>query len=347
MNRNTLRRALVAATSAAAAMALLAGCASGTSAAKAGSDGLIAVKINQAVPTLVYLPLYVAEAQGYFKDNGVKVSIDSGGSGTASFAAVLGGSADFSIQDPVFVAKSQQSGGEGVVVASVHEAPSEYLLGKDSTSLIGNLKYLEGKKVIVSPEPDSTWAFMTYLIKQNNLKNVKLINVSLGNELAAVASGQADYAVVAEPQATQGIHEQGLTDVYSFADEKSWKPFAFSSLTSTQKYLDANPKATQGVVNAFEEADRFIYSNPEETIAIAQKQFPDLKKEYVAEAVKRMSDGDGYPHHALVSEESWAGNMKIAAFIKNVDGYPTDATKYSNDVNTTFAEKAEKTVDSK
>ncbi|WFR67741.1 ABC transporter substrate-binding protein [Curtobacterium flaccumfaciens] len=109
------------------------------------------VTINQAVQTLLYLPLYVAEEKGYFEDEGVNVKIDTGGSGNASFAAVLGGSAGFSIQDPVFSAKSHEQGGEGVIVAGVQNAPAEFLVGKDGTSAQDDPTILSGKKVVVSP----------------------------------------------------------------------------------------------------------------------------------------------------------------------------------------------------
>ncbi len=53
----------------------------------------------------------------------MSVDIATGGGGTQSWTAVLGGSADFSIQDPVFVPKSHENGGPGVVVAAIQNAP--------------------------------------------------------------------------------------------------------------------------------------------------------------------------------------------------------------------------------
>lgn len=344
MHRTTfLRRALVASAATVTAGLLLSACASGP--AEAGEDGLTPVTINQAVPTIFYLPLYVAEAQGYFEDNGVDMTLDTAGSGSGAFAAVLGGSADFSIQDPVFVPKSLASGAEGVVVAGIHDQPSMFIIGTDDTDLSGNLEYLEGKKVIVSPEPDTSWAYMTYLIEQNGLENVELVNVALGSELAAVASGQADYAVAGAQSVVQGIEEQGLHQVYGFADDDMLSPFAFSSLTSTQRYLDENPEAALGVVTALEQADRFIYENPEETIQIAIEEFPDLDPEVIRFTVQSMIDTDGFPHTTLVSEEAWAHNMEVAAFIENVDAYPSESTDYATAVDTDLATRAAEAVD--
>ncbi|KAE8127376.1 MULTISPECIES: ABC transporter substrate-binding protein [Bifidobacterium] len=307
-----------------------------------GSPNSMSVRINQAVKTLTYLPLYVAIDQGYFKSENLSVTLDTGGSGSASFSAVLGGSADFSIQDPVFSPKSHMNGGDGVIVAGVMNAPAEYIVGTNSTKLTDNLTALEGKKVIVSPEPDSTWAFMTYLIAKNHLKNVELVNVSIGNELAAVAAGQADYAVVAEPNASKATMEQGLHEVYSFPSDSGWSPYAFSSLTSTKKYVDAHKNETQAVVNAFEKACRYIYDNPDGAVQVGEKEFPDMDKSIVKNAVTHAIEMKAYPEHALVSKEAWKNSMTIQSFIKNVDGLNTKSTSYATNVDASFAETAGK-----
>jgi NitT/TauT family transport system substrate-binding protein len=336
------RRRLIAAVAITATAALaLTGCSGAAGGAGTSGSQKPTVVINQAVQTLFYLPLYVAMEKGYFTDAGVAVKLDTAGSGNGAFAAVLGGSAGFSIQDPVFVPKSHQQGGEGTVVTGVANAAGLFIVGKDGTSVQDDTSKLNGKSIVVSPSPDSTWALMTSMIKEDGLKNVKLVNVTLGNELAAVASGRADYAVVGEPAVSAGVAEQGLHVDYSWgAAGDRWNPFAFSSLTSTQKYVKAHPKETQAVVTAFQRADEFIYANPGETKTIAKKYFPKLAGSTVDTAVERNIDANLYPHDALVTETAWAHNMGLAASIKNVDGYPTDATKYSANVDTTFAKKA-------
>jgi NitT/TauT family transport system substrate-binding protein len=77
------------------------------------------VVINEAVRTVLYLPLYHALEQGYFRDEGLDVQLVTGGTATASFAAMLSGEADFSEADPMYVPISRQKGGETKVVAQV------------------------------------------------------------------------------------------------------------------------------------------------------------------------------------------------------------------------------------
>lgn len=305
------------------------------------------VTINQAFQSLLYLPLYVAQEQGFFAEHGVDVTIETGGGGPQSWAAVIGGSAQFSIQDPVFVPKSREMGGDGVVVAGVQNAPTIFIFGKDETSLQGNLAYLAGKKVITSPEPDTSWAFMSYLIEQEGLEDVQIVNVSIGNEIPAIMAGAADYALAVDPQVAQAELDNGMHAVYSFSGNQDWYPYAFSSLTTTQAYIDENPEAAQGVVTAFEQASRFIYSDFERTVEIAQKYFPQLSEEVVRTSVQREIDAKGYPENVLVSEKAWENNMNISVFTKTLQAYPSEATAYDVNVNTELATRAKEYADAK
>lgn len=310
------------------------------------ADGTSTVRINQAFQSLLYLPLYVAQEQGFFEEQGVTVDIATGGGGTQSWAAVVGGSADFSIQDPVFVPKSHENGGPGVVVAAIQNAPSVFVIGREGgNATLDDPSVFEGKRVVVSPEPDTSWAFMQYLIDQRGLQDVTLVNVALGSELAAVASGQADLALSFEPTVSQAVVDQGLQVVYSFPANPDWYPFAFSSLTTTEQYLQENPEAAQGVVTAIAKASKFIYSDPDATIDIAAGYFPDLSREVVKAAVEREIDAKGYAEDITVTKESWDKNMEISLFTKNIAEYPSEATSYENNVNTDLATNARQALE--
>jgi NitT/TauT family transport system substrate-binding protein len=77
------------------------------------------IVISQAANTLLYLPLYIAQDNGYFKDEGIEASIVTAGGDSQAFAAVIGGSADFAQADPMMVPISRQHGGPGKIVGNV------------------------------------------------------------------------------------------------------------------------------------------------------------------------------------------------------------------------------------
>src|SRR5579864_2819825 len=77
------------------------------------------IVINEAVRTLLYIPLYHAKEKGYFKEEGLSVDIVTGGTATSSFAAMMSGQAQFSQADPMYVPISREQGAKTRVVAQV------------------------------------------------------------------------------------------------------------------------------------------------------------------------------------------------------------------------------------
>ena len=58
-------------------------------------------------------------------------------------------------------------------------------------------------------------------------------------------------------------------------------------------------------------------------------------------AVNRMIECKGYPEHALVTEEAWANNMKLAQISGNIKEYPADYSDYETNVEIDMAKKAQ------
>ncbi len=57
------------------------------------------VRFSEAVHNLGYINLYVGMHAGIFEKNGLNMKVSAAGGDTQTFAAVLGGSADFAIGD--------------------------------------------------------------------------------------------------------------------------------------------------------------------------------------------------------------------------------------------------------
>lgn len=68
---------------------------------------------------LIYLPFYIAQERGFFKDEGLDITVQFSGNDDQVFATVLKGEAQFGIGDPVFTAISREKGAKGKVI--VHQ----------------------------------------------------------------------------------------------------------------------------------------------------------------------------------------------------------------------------------
>ena len=76
------------------------------------------VRFSEAVHNLGYINLYVG-MHSIFKKNGLDMQVSAAGGDTQTFAAVLGGSADFAIGDATMAVISRENGGPGMVVGTV------------------------------------------------------------------------------------------------------------------------------------------------------------------------------------------------------------------------------------
>ena len=88
---------------------------------KGPNSGLTHVTVSQwgQEKYLIYLPVYIAQEEGFFKDHGLDVSITFSGNDDQVFATVARGDAQFGVGDPIFTAISRQRGFDGIVVASI------------------------------------------------------------------------------------------------------------------------------------------------------------------------------------------------------------------------------------
>ena len=316
----------------------------GASCISANAEGgeLETVRINQAFQSLLYLPLYVAEDAGFFEEEGIQVERSTAGGGPQSWSAVLGGSADFALGDPVFVPMSRYEGGSGVVFATIQNAPTVWVVGNEEVDISENLDAFAGKTIIVGAEPDTDWALFQYLKNQygDDGSSFTETQTSIGSQIAPVLAGQADFAFSCEPVISEALSE-GLYEVFSFADYEELTPMAFSCLMTSDEFIEEKPDIAQGVMNAIEKACQYIYSDPDGAKKIAKTEFPDTDPEIVESAVQRMIDCKGYPEHALVSEEAYENNMKLALISGNIEEYPADYSSYEANVEIDMAMKAQ------
>jgi len=327
--RNVGLAASAVATFTATAVSLLA---AGVQEAQAAPEKAV---IYQAFQSVQYLPLYVAIDKGLFEKNGLDVQKVTAGSGAAGVAAVIGGHADFSLQDPmtaVLAKKGASLVGVANVVAGV---PVWILVPKDST--LKTEADLAGKSVATGLNPTTSTYLLQRLIKQQNIQNVSLNMVQLGTELAPVQAGRSEAATMYEPQVDQGI-AAGFKILYGFP--KAYPGgYNFSAINTLQSTITSKPKMVAAFVKGIAEAEAMIQSSPETAKAVAEKEFPGLTKEVVDAAVKRLIDNKIYAINPIVPEAAFNNALSLQIDVGNIK---PGAVTFASQVNNTFAEAASK-----
>lgn len=295
---------------------------------------LTEVKVAQFADFFLYMPLYLAEGKGFFKDQGLSVTITSTGGDDKTFAAVISGDVHFGIADPTFVAIARAKGQPGKVIASIVNGVPFWGVTKNSeVPEIENPKQLEGFTVATFPSPSTAFTLQKQMFETAGLKP-QIRQAAFGALLPLLEAGAVDIALELEPNVSTAV-KQGARVVYSMAE--MYGDFAITGVTTRETLIAENPDLVQKFVNAIQQAESYAHANPAATADFALKRFPNLDPGIVAQALKRVIDSKTLPRNTVVSTAAWEKACQLRVDAGDLPAI--DAAALDN----TFAQKAVET----
>jgi NitT/TauT family transport system substrate-binding protein len=291
------------------------------------------ITIAEFGEVFLYAPLYVADAAGFFEEEGLDVTIVPTGGDEKTFAALLSGDAQFGVADPVFVAISGERGQEGRVVASILGTVPFW--GVTRNAAIDEIKEpsaLSGYSVATFPAPSTAYALQKDMFLDGGVApNIR--EAAFGTLLAVMDAGDADIALELEPNVSMAVAD-GAKVVYSLADY--YPEFAFTGLTVLPEYAEEHPDTVQAAVNALAKALEFIHENQEETARILAERFPEIDDAVAEDAVRNLVAAEVFSQSTLVTQEEWDAAVALRTEVGDI----TKPAPYTQYVITKFAENA-------
>jgi len=287
------------------------------------------VVISQAFQSLLYLPLYIGIDNGLFAKQGLEVTKETAGAPSTALAAVISGSAQFSLHGPEWPAIAASKGAPVQIVANCVNGAAVWIATSPDFKFTG-VKDLKGETIVTGQMPTTSTSLFIKLMKENGIdatKETNMIQVPLGTEIGAFVAGQAKVAVLYEPNLDQAV-SKGMKVVLGFP--KLYGPYAFSAITTR---TDADPDTTQRFVNGLEAALRSMRTDPAGAIEIAKKEFPTLDPVVVEAAVKRMLDD---PPSVDITPAALKVSMDTQIALGNLATQPV----YDKFIATTYIKKA-------
>lgn len=209
---------------------------------------------------LYYLPLTLTERLGYFKQEGLNVTITDFGGGAKALQSLIGGSADVVTGAYEHTIRMQAKGQDVVAVIELGRFPGIVLgVRKDKAAQVKSFKDLKGMKIGVTAPGSSTNFFVNALIAREGLKpdDVAIIGVGAGlSAVAAMKKGDIDAISNLDPVMTK-LEQDG--DITVLADtrteEGNMKLFGGNNPAAVvylkRDFVRKYPVTTQHIVNAF------------------------------------------------------------------------------------------------
>jgi NitT/TauT family transport system substrate-binding protein len=216
---------------------------------------------------LYYLPLTVAEQLGYFKDEGLDLTIVDFAGGSQALRAVVGGSADV-VSGAFEHTVNMQAKGQRLRAFVLQGRAPQIVLGINPKTMpnFKTVADLKGKKIGVTAPGSSTNVMVNFVLAKAGLKpsDVSIIGVGAAQgAVAAMRSGQIDAISNLDPVITLLQRSGDLkivsdTRIVAEAEKVFGGPMPAGCLYAPQTFIDKNPATVQALANAIVRADKWI-----------------------------------------------------------------------------------------
>ncbi|MBI2089875.1 MAG: ABC transporter substrate-binding protein [Deltaproteobacteria bacterium] len=227
---------------------------------------LVKVRAVYPSPNVQYLPAYVAQAKGIFKEEGLEAELIAVRGAKEGVQALVGGDVQFAMMvGPVLPAIWR--GVDLKLLAQMVGMPTFSLIVRPEINKVADLR---GKKIGVS-FGGMTFALAHDLFKLNGLdpdREVEYVNIpGSAPKVAALDKGIIAAALIAPPAEFTAI-QAGFKRLVFLGDVMPDLPF--TGVIATSRYIKEKPKIAEKMVRAIARAVYVTHDNPEAAVEVMQ-----------------------------------------------------------------------------
>ncbi|MDE6790746.1 MAG: ABC transporter substrate-binding protein [Clostridia bacterium] len=240
------------------------------------------IKINEVTHSVFYAPLYLADALGYFKDEGYTIELTNGGGADKTMAAVLHGSADVGFCGPEAVVYTYLggSGDAPKVFGQMTNCDGSFLVGRKAEP---DFKWtdLEGKNVLAGRPGGVPFMTFQYVCKENGVNANFITDVQFDSMTAAFLNGIGDYVTMFEPGASE---YQKAGNGYIVAPVgPAGGEVPYTCFMAKQSFIENEKDKVDAILRSVTKATKYIYENDTATVADKLvKYFDNTSKESIS-----------------------------------------------------------------
>ena len=306
-----------------------------------GEEKLTKVTLNEVAHSIFYAPQYVAIEEGYFKDEGLDLTLVTGFGADKTMTAVISGEADIGFMGAEASVYAYQEGATDPVVnfAQLTQRAGNFLVAREE---MPDFKWedLKDKKILGGRKGGMPEMVFEYILRKNGLDPQKDLmidqSIDFGSTAAAFSGGtSSDFTVEFEPSATALEKEGAGYVVASLGVDSGYVPY--TSYSAKTSYMEKNPEIIQKFTDALQKGMEYVQTHtPEEIAKVIAPQFAETDLDTVTTIVKRYYDQDTWKSNLIFEKESF----ELLEDILEDAGELKERVSYENLVTTEYAAKA-------
>ena len=304
-------------------------------------EKLTKVTLNEVAHSIFYAPQYVAIEEGYFKDEGLDLTLVTGFGADKTMTAVISGEADIGFMGAEASVYAYQEGATDAVVnfAQLTQRAGNFLVAREE---MPDFKWedLKDKKVLGGRKGGMPEMVFEYILRKNGLDPQKDLTIDQSIDFGYTAAAftgdvSADFTVEFEPSATALEKEGAGYVVASLGVDSGYVPY--TSYSAKTSYMEKNPEIIQKFTNALQKGMEYVQSHtPEEIAEVIAPQFAETDLDTVTAIVKRYYDQDTWKSNLIFEKESF----ELLEDILEDSGELSERVSYENLVTTKYAQEA-------
>ncbi|GHH97371.1 ABC transporter substrate-binding protein [Neobacillus kokaensis] len=297
------------------------------------------VRIAEVTRSIFYAPQYVALTKGFFKEEGLDVTLTTTPGGDKTMTALLSGGADVALvgsETSIYV-YAQGSNDPVINFAQVTQTDGTFLVAREKTDNF-SWDQLKGTTFLGQRKGGMPQMVGEFVLKKHGIdphKDLNLIqNIDFANVANAFASGTGDFVQLFEPTASIFEKEGKGYIVASFGKESGHVPY--TTYMSKESYMKENKETMEKFTKAIYKAQQWVESHSAEEIAKAvEPYFPDTDLEIMTTVVDRYKSQGSFATNPILDEDEWNNLQNI---MKEAGELPKEID-HKTLVNTDVAEK--------
>ncbi len=238
------------------------------------ADGLDQVTVG-IIPILDVAPIYLGEDQGFFEDEGIDLTLESGQGGAAILPGVESGQFEFGFSNNTSLLVAKDKGIDVRIVAAGNSTTGE--VGADFSAVvapegsdIADATDLEGKRVAVNTLNNIGSTTINNAVREagGDPSSIEYVELAFPDMPAALGNGQVDAAWVVEPFVTIATGQGATPVLYNFAETDP--ELMVASYFTSAKTAEADADLVERFAAAMEKSLAYAAENPDEVRRIIQ-----------------------------------------------------------------------------